>query len=226
MAGLLLAGALALATLALWRGRPAPPDIVPVPDKLQVLSLDVKHFATVNGRRDPRERLLGKDSFVTHCDDSVTVEARLSRPAYAFLIAFRPDGTELVCFPEKEDEAPPRTDRLRYPSASTHDYRLEEGVGLQAFALVVSSQPLPSFKEWWSRQGCPWQKSEAPPDVVWRAYDGAEVEALTADPSGPRAPREVRGKASVARLADWLSKRPQVEAVVVLGFAVMPKDKP
>jgi serine/threonine protein kinase len=167
MVGLLLAGALAVATFAFWPGRPKKTSIEPFQDKLEVLSLDVKHFASVNGHRDPRERLLGKGSFVTHVDDSVEVAAWLSRPAYAFLIAFRPDGTEMLCFPEKEDEKPPLTDRPRFPSVSTDsDYALEEGAGLQVFALVVSSQPLPSFKGWWSRQGCPWGKSESPPEVV------------------------------------------------------------
>jgi hypothetical protein len=150
----------------------------------------------------------------------VEVEARLSRPAYAFLIAFHPNGTEAVCFPEKDDEEPPRTDRPCFPSVSKDsDYALEEGAGLQAFAVVASSQPLPSFQKWWSRQGCPWQKSKAPPDVVWRVFDGAEVVGLTADPAD-RGKREVPGKASVARLAEWLWKRPRVEAVAVLGFAV------
>jgi hypothetical protein len=225
-AGLVLAVALVLAILWPWSGPPQPQDSVPAPDKLRVLSLDVQHFATVEGRRAPRGRLLGRDSFVTHGDDGVEVAARLSGPAYAFLIAFRPDGTEMVCWPEKEDAAPPRTDRLRFPSASTDDYGLEEGSGLQAFAVVASNQTLPPFRQWWSRPGCPWKKSEAPPEVVWRAYDGATVEGLTADPAGPRGPREVQGKASVGRLADWLSKCDRVEAVAVLGFAVLPKDQP
>jgi len=224
-AGLVLVGVLAGAILALWRD-PSASTGGAAPDKLQVLSLDVKHYETVNGQRDPRPRLLGRDAFVTRCDDGVEVAARLSGPAYAFLIAFRPDGTEAVIFPEKDDEAPPRTDRPRFPSVSMDDYVLEEGAGLQAFAVVASNQTLPSFQEWWSRQGCPWKKSEAPPEVVWRAYDGATVEGLTADPAGPRGPREVQGKASVARLADWLSKCDRVEAVAVLGFAVLPKDQP
>jgi hypothetical protein len=224
-AGLVLAGVLAWAILAPWRD-PSASNGGSAPDELQVLSLDVEHYAIVNGQPDPRPRLLGRDSFVTHGDDGVEVAARLSRPAYAFLIAFRPDATEVVLFPEKDDEAPPRTDRPRFPSVSARDYALEEGVGMQAFAVVASSQALPSFKEWWSRPGCPWTKSEAPPDVVWRAYDGATVERLTADPAGPRGPKEVQGKASVARLADWLSRCDGVEAVAVLGFAVLPKDQP
>jgi serine/threonine protein kinase len=225
-AGLLLGGALAVAALAPWHSPATRTDTAPPPAKLQILSLDVEHFATVNGRRDPRPRLLGKASFVTHCDDGVEVEARLSQPAYAFLIAFRPDGTQELCLPEKPDKPPTPTERLRFPPTSENDFGLEEGAGLQAFAVVASSQPLRPFQQWWSRQGCPWQKSEAPPDVVWRSLDGTPVEGLIADPSGARGTREVRGKAPVARLARWLKERPQVEAVAVLGFAVMPKGKP
>jgi hypothetical protein len=227
VAGLLLAGVLAVVILALWPGPATRTDIAPPSDQLQILSLDVEYYPTVNGHRDPRARLLGRDSFMTSCNDSVEVEARLSQPAYAFLIAFRPDGTEELCFPEKPDKAPLRTDRFRFPPASMEfHYVLEEGAGLQAFALVASSQPLPSFQEWWSRQGCPWQKCQAPPDVVWRTLDGTGVEELTADPSGTRGTREIPGKAPVARLTNWLKQRPQVESVAVLGFAVMPRGKP
>jgi serine/threonine protein kinase len=214
-------------TAVLFQRVRSPSASVVVPDKVQVRSLDVKHFATVNGHSAPPRRL-GEEVFVTHVDDSVTVDARLSRPAYAFVIAFRPDGTPEVCFPEKDDEPPPLTDRPRYPSESTgFNYGLEEGAGLQAFALVVSSQPLPSFKDWWSQtQGCPWKKSAAPPNVVWRADGIEDVEALTADPEGQRAKgRQVEGKTPVAELAAWLRQTPGVEAVRVLGFAVMPKEK-
>lgn len=227
--GFSVAGVLAVVlavAVALWRSSSTRPDIAPLSEKLQILSLDVEHYATVNGQRDPRPRLLGKDSFVTHSNDGVEVEARLSGPAYAFLIAFRPDGTDELCLPEKPDKEPPRTERLRFPTTSENDYGLEEGTGLQAFAVVASSQPLPSFQQWWSSQGCPWQKTEAPPDVVWRSLDGTQTEGLIAVPSGLRATREVPGKAPVARLTNWLKERPRVEAVAVLGFAVMPKEKP
>jgi serine/threonine protein kinase len=227
-AGLLLAGALGVAAFALWHGPSTPTGMAPRSQKtqIQIQRLDVEHYLTVHGRRDPRPRLLGKDSFVTYCNDGVEVEARLSQPAYAFLIAFRPDGTEVLCLPEKPDKAPTPTEWLLFPPTAENDYGLEEGTGLQAFVLVASSQPLPSFQQWWSHQGCPWQKSEAPPDVVWRSLDGIQFEGLTADSSGSRGQREVPGKASVARLTHWLKGRPQVEAVAVLGFAVMPTGKP
>jgi serine/threonine protein kinase len=197
--------------------------------KVQVLSLDVKHFANVNGRFDQPRGVLGKDTFATRQGDSVTVEARLSQPAYAYLLAFRPDGIAEVCFPESEDERPPLTDRPRYPSESRGvNYGLDEGAGLQVFALVVSSRPLPPYKEWTARRGAaPWKRSPTPPGVVWRD-DGTDIIAVTVDdPTGQRAKgREVSGKTTVARLADWLRQAPEVEAVAAVGFAVLPKDRP
>lgn len=201
---------------------------VAAPETLRVLGLNVNHFPTVNGFSAPPRRL-GEKSFGTHFGDSVTVQGRLSRPAYAFLISFRPDGTPDVCFPEEEDELPPLADRPRYPSKSLEfNYRLEEGTGLQAFALVASSQPLPSFKDWWTqRSGCPWKKHEAPPGIVWKSDGIEDVEALTEeDPNGQRAKSmEVPGKTAVVQLAKWLREAPQIEAVEVLGFAVMPREK-
>jgi serine/threonine protein kinase len=222
-AGLVLAGVVAVGILVPWLRPSTRTSITPIPGKLAILNLDVDHYLIVNGHSAPRQRL-GEGSIVTFLNDFVSVETRLSQPAFAFLIAFRADGKEELCFPDKPDKVPPKTDHFRFPPASTGmDYQLEDGTGLQAFAVVASSQPLPSFQEWWSRQGCPWQKSEAPPDVVWRTLDGLEVEALTADPSDKRGTKEVRGKTPVMKLATWLKQRPRVEAAAVLGFAVMPK---
>ncbi len=199
-------------------------------EKLHVLQLDVTHYPTVHGGYDKnRVRVLGKDVFNTNLDDSVTVKARLSRPAYAFLIAFLPDGKWDVCFPEKDSEPPPLTNEPRYPLKSLEDnYGLEEGAGLQVFALVASSDPLPSFKDWWAKcQDCPWKKNDAPPGVVWRSDGEQDVEALTEDdPAGQRGKgKSVQGKTPVVQLAQWLRQAPQIEAVQVVGFAVMPKDK-
>ncbi len=74
------------------------------------------------------------------------VNAELSEPAYSYLIAFRPDGTDELCDPENEDTPPARKRQPAYPPPTKADvrYRLSEGAGLHAFALVVSRQPLPS----------------------------------------------------------------------------------
>jgi tRNA A-37 threonylcarbamoyl transferase component Bud32 len=194
--------------------------------KVRVLRLDVQHFANVGGRSEQLRGVLGRDSFQTHRGDSVTVEARLSRPAYAYLIAFRPDGTEELCFPESEDEPPSRTDRPRYPSGRGNDeYGLDEGEGLQVFAVVVSDQPLPAYRVWRARRGpSPWKPAGTPAGVVWRD-DGRLLEGLTANPGDLRGKgKEGSGRTPMARLTDWLRRAPHVQAVTAVGFAVLPRD--
>jgi hypothetical protein len=164
-------------------GGPPPPEggSGAANTKVLVLSLDVKHFANVSGRFDKPRGLLGKASFAARQDDSVTVEARLSSPAYAYLISFRPDGIEEVCFPEGEDEPPPLTDRPRYPSVSRGvNYGLNEGEGPQVFALVVSSRPLPPYRQWRAGRGAsPWSKV-----LAARLALGASTAGLLGSPPG------------------------------------------
>jgi serine/threonine protein kinase len=202
----------------------------PTVEAVRVLSLDVEHFANVRGQFDVPRGRMGRDSFAAQRGDSVTVKARLSHPAYAYLLAFRPDGTEEVCFPENEDEPPPPTDTPRYPLSESRqfNYGLDEGEGLQVFALVVSSLPLPSYRAWRARlEPSPWKKDETPADVVWRD-NGVEVAALIPEPPGNERGkgREVKGKTLVAELTDWLRRGPDVETVEAVGFAVLPKGKP
>jgi hypothetical protein len=232
-----LMAVLGLGVLLLGRGRPGQGSLRGDPEstylaaaKVQVVSLDVKHFANVNGQFDQPRGVLGKDSFASRQGDSVTVEGRLSQPAYAYIVAFRPDGIAEVCFPESEDEPPPLTDRPRYPTAASRgvNYGLDEGAGLQVFALVVSSRRLPPYKEWQARQGAgPWKRSATPPGVVWRD-DGTDIVAVTVDdPTGQRTKgREVSGKTTVVKLTDWLRRAPEVAAVAAVGFPVLPKDRP
>jgi hypothetical protein len=205
-----------------------PSSEVKPPEPIHVIDLDAKLTRNVKGGGKAAGRL-GVDAFDPHFDDTVTLQARLTRPAYSFLIAFHPDGLVKVCFPEKDDERPPLTDRPHYPStpaSAGKEYALNDGVGLEAFAVVVSSKPLPSFKEWWSQcHGCPWKKEEVPPGKMYRANGEDEVEEMDVD--GSRGPGVlVPGKTTVAQLAVWLRQTPGIETVQVLGFAVAAKEKP
>jgi hypothetical protein len=220
---------LAFLAVALHNARPKTTEL-PLPAAiaaLRVESLEITHFTTLPGFDRPRG-VLGRESFATLLDDSVTVKARLSRPAYAYLIAYRPDGTEELCFPESADEAPPRTDRPRYPSASRgENYGLNEGIGMQVFAVAASSEPLPAYKVWRSRRGTsPWKQTRTPAGIVWWD-DGETLEALTIDnPLGQRGKgKQVAGKSPVAQVTDWLRQGPEVETAAALGFVVLPKGK-
>jgi serine/threonine protein kinase len=201
----------------------------PVP--LRVESLKVEHYANVlqEGRRfDEPRGVLGRQSFDTRLDDSVTVTARLSHPAYSFLIAYRPDGTEELCFPESNDSPPTLDDKPRYPSVSRGvNYGLNEGTGLMVFAVVASSEPLPAYKEWKTRRGAsPWKHVEVPSGIVWWD-DGETVGALTmTNPIGQRGRiRPVAGKTPIVELTNWLRQGAGVETAAGVGFAVMEKAK-
>jgi serine/threonine protein kinase len=196
-----------------------------------IMSLDVVLARKGNGGLPGG--LLGRDVFDSSDGDTVTVDARLERPTYAFLISFRPNGKVAVCFPETEDEPPPLTSNPRYPSTVTSDekqYGLIDGVGLQAFAVVASRKPLPTFKEWWSQcQECPWKRVVTPQGFVYRAHGVVRtldtVEVLSRERSADNH-ETIPGEQLVAELATWLLQSPGIDAVYLVGFTVQPKAQP
>jgi serine/threonine protein kinase len=197
---------------------------------LRVTRFEIPHFPKLDAKRyDPNAAgLLGRKSFTARVDDDVTVQAELSEPAYSFLIAFRPDGTDELCDPEDDRTPPVRKQQPLYPPPAKSDerYRLSEGTGLYAFALVVSHEPLPSYRVWKERIGkSPWTaKSPSEPGVVWRD-EGQGPQPLLADDSAG-----TRGKGAKARdsgapagkLAGWLRGLPGVDLVTLEAFPVEP----
>jgi hypothetical protein len=240
----LVAGAVCLAVLAagvllfafVRRGEPVGRNIpdggnVVKPDTaagavgLSVRKLEVRHFRP-EGKGDRPLGVLGVGSFTARVNDAVTIHGELSEPAYCYLIAYRPDGTEELCFPEEERVRPMKTDRPGYPfEKSGVTYGLNEGAGLMAFVLVASRQPLPAFPEWRQQRGeSPWKKTELPAlGVIWR-FDGRELLAVTADDqTGTRGKgRELHGTGALGELLDWLRQGPEVETVAAVAFTVLP----
>ncbi|MBC7853830.1 MAG: protein kinase [Pirellulaceae bacterium] len=241
IASLAVVGLLVVATVA-WQFVPPRSEAItgepvhagtpatPVPQPLRVLSLDVYHLANQNDKSvDPRG-ILGKDSFSARLRDHVTIEAKLSRPAFAYLIAFRPDGEMEVCFPEEETDIPPLTDHPRYPSVTRGvDYGLNEGAGLWLFTVIASEQPLPAFREWRAKQkSVPWRSVDVPGNTVF-VDDGDWLETVT---PGNR-DRGTRGKGvaalekkTVTDVMDWLKRSQGAEAIRGIGFGVRGKESP
>ena len=151
------------------------------------------------------------------------MDARLSQPAYAYLISFRTDGTDELLFPESENEEPEPTDNPCYPSKSKGpNCGLNEGAGLEAIVLVATTQPLPAYSMWRNKLGqSPWNKFPVTPGVVWSA-NGPTVEGLADRGKGV----EVKGEREVTHLSNWLKKVPGVEKVSAVGFSVLAKEKP
>jgi hypothetical protein len=142
-----------------------------------VKSLDVEHYEkTLQG--DVLRGVLGRESFSPVFGDRVQVFARLSRPGYAYVVAFRPDGVADLCFPNDVDTLPPLTDTPRYPATDNGKaYGLREGTGLWVFAVLASEKPLPTYNQWLAGRKPDWKPEGSPTGSVWW-YDGAELETL------------------------------------------------
>jgi serine/threonine protein kinase len=201
---------------------------------LRVTRFEIPHFPKLDATHfDPRRvGTLGRTSFAAREDDDVTVRAELSEPAYSYLIAFRPDGTDELCDPVDEDTPPPRKQEPKYPPPAKSDerYRLSEGTGLYAFALVVSRQPLPPYREWKRRIGpVPWAAKLAyEPGIVWRDDGQGLLPLLVDDPTSTRGTgAKARDSGTPAgKLSSWLRGLPGVDFVMLEAFPVEPAAGP
>ena len=141
-----------------------------------------------------------------------------SAPAYCFLIALNPDGKAQLCYPAKPDVVPSRVSSIDFPANPSEGFGLTDGVGTQAFALVASAKPLPTYAEWSKALGAlPWKRGET--EIVWR-YDGHNFESdvergdtrpLTGLPPALEAACRTLGSA------------PGVEAIRAVAFPVKPR---
>jgi hypothetical protein len=166
---------------------------------LRVVEFRVKHFG---GKAGGYLGEMGVTSSSTQYDDDVQLSIKLSEPANFYLIALNPDGKEQLSLPRKSAEQPVPLTEASYPPGKESAYGLTDGVGVQAFVLVASRAPLPSWDDWKRQHGAPpWQGFVA--DGVWRC-DGREFEALP----------KVRG---VERRRRGLTLSPTTEAVALLG---------
>jgi serine/threonine protein kinase len=197
-----------------------------VAEPVRIRALDVLHTSVEDQGTRPRGAL-GKESFGAVLGDEIVVTTRLSRPAYCYLIIFRPDGVNEVLFPQGANDVPELTDEPRYPTKDRSKvYGLTEGTGLWLVALVASETRLPPYAEWQKKHaGCPWAKSSGEADVVW-LDDGQWPEAVT--PRGLRT-RGTRGqhvsgaKAPIVNVVDWL-KAETGGVVSAVAFTVESKN--
>jgi predicted Ser/Thr protein kinase len=216
----LLIGVLAVAgyvAYLLWppprQPRESNPVRVTVPGQsLKVDSFHVELHPVVRG--DP-VGLIGIDTFAARPGQDARVQAEVNMPAYCYLIALNTNGKVQLCYPEDAGIAPSATATIDFPSQPGKGFGLTDGVGTQAFVLIVSTKRLPSYAEW-SRSlgGLPWKPADT--ETVWR-YDGRSFE------------RE-RKRGDVRPLADLpqsleatcrtLQSRPGVEAIRLLAFPV------
>jgi predicted Ser/Thr protein kinase len=155
----------------------------------------------------------------------VSIRAEFNRPAFCFLLAFKPDAQDReLCFPCTPDndpapeEPPAPIKELRYPIRSPEIcFKLEEGMGLYAFVLLASSKPLPPYARWKQQVGAaPWQRTQGL--GIWR-FNGKEFETG----SRSRKPRELNAlPRPLVELCHFLRDCPGIEAQEVIAFPVNP----
>jgi serine/threonine protein kinase len=199
---------------------PVTPHLV---EPLRVLKIDVRHYKRIGPKEAEYRGLIGERSFAATLGDQVEIEARLSRPAYSYLIAYNPDGTSELCFPNPA-EAPPWTDRPHYPFLDRDkQFGLTDGAGLMVFTVVASDTPLPPYKEWSSQNRPVWKHAEGTLGEVW--WDGGNLlDTLT--PNGPVSTARGTGaealgrSGAIMRLSDSLKQDKPDIAVASIGFVV------
>jgi hypothetical protein len=219
IAALFIGGLATLAAIALFREplRSEHPVNVANSGEL-IVSMEVRHY---RGRPADSLGTLGVNRFAARFGDDVRVLAKLGAPAYCYLLAFNPNGTEQLCDPADNATAPSQSVVMDYPPGELDSFGLTDGPGLQAFVLLASRQPLPAYAEWRGRiQEIPWRPVEA--SGVWR-FDGARFEPLGSERG------QVRQLADVPQpfveLCQFLQEWPGVDAIQALAFPVRPEEE-
>jgi predicted Ser/Thr protein kinase len=202
-------------------GSPSPLPAVP----LRVEALEVE----VHRRLPEPAKTLGRigiDVFEgRYQDDDVRVHARLSAPAYCYVIALNPDGKDQLFFPEDPATPPPARAQIDAPADSFIGFGLTDGVGLQGVVLVASRQPLPAYAEWVKGlASLPWKSD--PSTGVWR-FDGERFDSAP-EPESQRGPQRPLADApkSFVETCRTFHGRPGVAAIAAVAFPVREAAKP
>src|SRR5262249_36671734 len=162
-------------------------------------------------------------------NDSVRVFARLGAPAYCYLIAFNPDGSEQLCHPAwEEDRArqaravrPDKVTEIRFFPDDKGVFSLD-AAGLQVFVLVASTRPLPPYAEWRAGAGTiPWRTVGHGGDWRWH-FDGSQFTRFPLE-RGKRAEREAEPPV-LGGLCTFFRKRAEFDCVEAIAFPVANKD--
>jgi serine/threonine protein kinase len=180
--------------------------------------LEVDHF-----RGDPAVPLgrIGSNEQTVRFNDDVRISVKLDAPAYCYVFALNADGEVQLCDP-KPNELPERKEWIRFPSVATKYFGLTDGPGEQAFVIVATTRPLPSFEKWSGRDGIKEQWKPTAADGVW-SYDGHWIKRVDSVPRGE--PRDHTGHPpGFLKVGEYLKNRSDVEAIQGIAFPVKPTE--
>jgi serine/threonine protein kinase len=202
--------------------RHAGADLSAVP--LSVKSLEVELWEQLPSGDQKYEGRIGEGPSAAGYDDLVRLSVSLSEPAYCYLIALNPDGKDQVCCPGNPDERPPLQAVFHFPLAAQNGFSLSDGVGLQAFVVLASRKPLPSYSSWRSGiTSLPWSATR---DLgAWR-FDGSTLRPLggLGKERGPE--RTLRPAQSLTRLREFFLSRRDLDVFGGIAFPVLERPGP
>jgi hypothetical protein len=180
---------------------------------------------------------IGKDSFEPRFDDAVQIEVALAEAGYLYLLALNPSGKEQLLWPEDMRQAPAKVRELSWPprqaTGEEGGYYLndEPGGGLQALAVVASSEPLPAYEDWQKKRGrLSWQKLPGGKGVWLADANGVHpgrpgVGIERGEVKGLPGTGETVLQKRLRRVMEELRQR-GAETVDVLAFPVRAKERP
>jgi serine/threonine protein kinase len=218
-AGVGLAALALLTVQALAWPRPGSSSAAPPPPPVRIERMELRHS------RGDGSTFLGTigvdDTSVCLDNDEVQIHAWLNTLAYCYLIALHPNGSIELYYPEGaagEATPPPLSDQVSYLLGNNLS-PLTDGVGLQAFVLVASRQPLPAYSQWQAQLGSlPWGKTRA--EGIWH-YDGQQYKQFSKLRSDPRPAAVPAPFASACRA---LAQGPGIDAIDAWAFPVLPQE--
>ncbi len=201
--------------------------------ELKVQLLGVLHFAIEDGDVAQFKGMIGDESKEAHYKDAVKIGVELTRPGYAYLLAFNSDGSEQLLWPVNNDKKPdptvkpPEAMQFVYPARAGRWFYLNDkrSGGLQAFAVVLSSRPLPPYEQWKKQRGPAAWKELGPGKTVWEANPTEAGPVIRGVGVRRGDEGDLPGEAAMLALCRSLRKA-GVEQVKAMAFPVQPRLDP
>ena len=125
----------------------APQRRLPYPTTATIEEFSITHIGNSETVAEFSAPLLARRP--PRVQDDIELNAVFATPVYCFLVALKTDGSLQLCYPDSPAtiQSDP-IESLAFPADPESAFRLTDGPGQQAFVLVASLEPLPSFDDW------------------------------------------------------------------------------